>query len=214
MPAMVAQPIAKSIASSNEFLHHFLSASSYTQENERLLLIICQDKDQFLESLFNGQSSSHYTRLLHPTLNLLAGSQRCSIVFTPTVTHLRAQLSRVHNEGSVPLVAIGIWHFVEAHWDSSDFSAQGIGRTAAAIISAGQRSNSRVIVCGPAYLYGKANATEIDLTVPDMMEAHGRTVAHVPLMNPSTRLGIAASAVSQRAFVHTSAIIGRWFAFT
>lgn len=109
-------------------------------------------------------SDSHHPghSLLSSPLYQLAISRHIRIVYIPTVTHLRAYLSifppqdskvkeppsTFHPAGRSPPHLI-IYGVIELHRDTSEWSAQGLGNTAAALVETGHRLGWQLAVVEP-----------------------------------------------------------------
>jgi hypothetical protein len=103
------------------------------------------------------QSEKH--PLLIPTLRQVAASRYINLVFIDTVTHLRAYLAafpppETENEpleqkfdrprGDEPLLLV--YGLLALHRDTSEWSAQGLGNSVAALVEAGWRTKRRILL--------------------------------------------------------------------
>ncbi|KAF4630260.1 hypothetical protein G7Y89_g7878 [Cudoniella acicularis] len=183
---MPPPPLALPPAFSSELITFILTHQTYPTT-----LIICQSRANFLLSLRDSTSTSHNREpsfppndttssekpstppppepprrhpLLTPTLHQLATSRHISLVFIPTLSHLRAYLSvfppSPQNEKIIggpqeqqkfdksgkkgPLVVV--YGLVELHRDTSEWSAQGLGHSVSVLVEAGVRSGRAVMV--------------------------------------------------------------------
>ncbi|KAK6948594.1 hypothetical protein Daesc_010364 [Daldinia eschscholtzii] len=101
-------------------------------------------------------------RLLSSPLYMVATSRHIRVVYIPTVTHLRAYLSVFSPDDSrVPVPPAGykssgkcapciiLYGFLEMHRDTSEWSAQGLGNSASALVELGHRLSWQIIVIEP-----------------------------------------------------------------
>ncbi|KAI8962302.1 hypothetical protein F5Y11DRAFT_195346 [Daldinia sp. FL1419] len=101
-------------------------------------------------------------RLLSSPLYQIATSRYIRVVYIPTVTHLRAYLSVFSPEDSKVAVppsyhdsprkcapCIILYGFLETHRDTSEWSAQGLGNSASALVELGHRLSWQIIVIEP-----------------------------------------------------------------
>jgi len=168
--------------------------------------------------------------LLLPTLRQVAASRCVNLVFLPTVSHLRACLavfgmdveSGQRDEAlrswdpnmqrkKVPLLVV--YGLVELHRDTSEWSAQGIGNSTAAVVEAGWRTGRNVV------LVEERNMTIEHRGVGDEGEEVRKLSKcweeRVPMLNGSVRRAgfeSADGAWSGRT-VEVGRILARWFKF-
>ncbi|KAI1079158.1 hypothetical protein F5B20DRAFT_181132 [Whalleya microplaca] len=100
-------------------------------------------------------------QLLSSPLYQIATSKHIRVVYIPTVTHLRAYLTVFTPEDSkVPAPPpdfnhsrksrhIILYGFLEIHRDTSEWSAQGLGNSAAALVELGHRLSWQTLVVEP-----------------------------------------------------------------
>ncbi|CAH0050252.1 unnamed protein product [Clonostachys solani] len=139
-------------------------------------VIITSTKEHFLGSLYEEASmheeqrahDSPQTPILCTTLLQVAASRHIRVLFVPTVTHLRAYLSVFSKEDSrVPQPphqrpgqdshpALVVYGFLWLHRDTSEWSAQGLGDSAAALVEAAARNKLRAVVIEPTSDAGPA----------------------------------------------------------
>jgi hypothetical protein len=151
MPVMTKRPVLLPPASPSELLSYILNGHRYPTT-----LLIGASKQQFLQSLLENiktpletsdQSEDGPHALLQATLYQVAVSRHIRIAFIPTVTHLRAYLAAFSSESApvcAPPVAVDasseplllVYGFLELHRLTSEWSAQGIGDSAAALVEA------------------------------------------------------------------------------
>ncbi|SPQ25437.1 8a0f07e9-1128-43eb-b98c-dbc46df36b2c [Thermothielavioides terrestris] len=82
--------------------------------------------------------------LLTAPLAQLAVTRHIRTVFIPTVTHLRAFLSSSSSKTGPPLLVV--YGFLALHRGTSEWSVQGLGASAAALVEAGRRARLGVVV--------------------------------------------------------------------
>lgn len=156
--------------------------------------------------------------LLTAPLFQVAVSKHIRIVFTPTVSHLRVFLSlfSVTKSGVTPpplfpqaetkvsrrtplLIAFG---FLDIHRDTSEWSAQGLGNTSAALVDAAAEAHFRAVVV-EAVRPGD-EPSDLDSVVRE----------HVPVLSTSSARKVATdpedSGWSGRT-VEIGRVLGRWF---
>jgi len=98
--------------------------------------------------------------LLLPTLHQIATARHINLVFIPTLSHLRAYVT-VFNSKRVGVGAppekqfdrpgkksplLVVYGLIELHRDTSEWSAQGLGSSVAAVLEAGFRGGRGVVV--------------------------------------------------------------------
>jgi hypothetical protein len=148
---MKKRPALLPPASPSQLLSYILTHHRYPTT-----LLIGASKQQFLQSLLEDINTPLATSdrgeddpraLLQVTLRQVAVSRHIRIAFIPTVTHLRAYLAAFSSEvapvrappatfdaHSEPLLLV--YGFLELHRLTSEWSAQGIGDSAAALVEA------------------------------------------------------------------------------
>ncbi|THV49152.1 hypothetical protein BGAL_0208g00030 [Botrytis galanthina] len=105
------------------------------------------------------QTSSH--PLLIKTLHQISLSRHISLIYIPTISHLRAHLS-VHSPESASKIGappdqkwdkvgrkramIVVYGLIDLHRDTSEWSAQGLNKSLAGLVEIGGR-DKRVVVC-------------------------------------------------------------------
>ncbi|KAK2624397.1 hypothetical protein QTJ16_006347 [Diplocarpon rosae] len=159
--------------------------------------------------------------LLTATLQQVATSRCVDLAFAPTLSHLRAYLAVfpppqcVRKGGELPYAhfekkgdrkpLVVVYGLVALHRDTSQWSAQGLGDTVAALVEAGKRSGRCVVV---------VEEKELDFG----NDAQGGRTAwgdRLPMLNGSVRragLESQDGAWSGRT-VEVERVLGRWFAF-
>lgn len=127
-------------------------------------IVVASSKQPFLDALtleVKSQDEPQQDRLLQKTLLQTAISRHIRLVFTPTVTHLRAYLATFSQEDSKirappnfepsgagdPLLLV--YGFLEVHRVTSEWSAQGIANSAATLVEAAARNSLRATVAEP-----------------------------------------------------------------
>ena len=146
--------------------------------------------------------------LLIPTLMQIATSRHIRMAFVPTVTHLRAYLStftQSRSPVSAPPVKqrqgrpphLLVYGFLHTHRDGSEWSAQGIGTTAACLVEAAARTGLKAAIVEP-----RLNQDELDAVLFD---------EQLPLVSGSMRKG---DGTWSGRTASAKTIFGRWFTFT
>jgi hypothetical protein len=166
--------------------------------------------------------------LLIPTLHQVATSRYIHLIFIPTLSHLRSYLAVFpHEPGSIEhpeqkfdklrkktqlLVVYGL---VELHRDTSEWSAQGLGNSLAALFEAGWRNERKIVVLeerkiddGDEGLGGLGEGNVERKTWRCWQE-------RVPILNGSVRrAGLESEDGSWSGrTVEMGRILGRWFRF-
>ncbi|KFA63621.1 hypothetical protein S40285_03142 [Stachybotrys chlorohalonatus IBT 40285] len=174
---MEPRPVVLSPATPSQLLEFIIS-----QHRHPTTLIIGSPKHEFLEALVQDVRPSapqsededpeqqpqelsagvdrHKRGLFGASLMQVAVSRHIRVVFTPTVTHLRAYLATFSSkdskiapppesmsEDSTPLLLV--YGFLNIHRDGSEWSAQGIGNTASALVEAAVYNGLRAAVMEP-----------------------------------------------------------------
>lgn len=166
---MPPTPLVLSPALPSELLAYIVQ-----HESHPTTLLICSPRANFLASLiadvkdslplhpqnnFETDPKSPATSLLAAPLYQVATARHIRILFIPTVSHLRAYLSVFSMTDSKipppPSNAVGdrkqpplllVYGFLGMHHDTSEWSAQGIGATAAGVVEAARRCGFRAVV--------------------------------------------------------------------
>ncbi|KAL3427394.1 hypothetical protein PVAG01_00904 [Phlyctema vagabunda] len=121
-------------------------------------LLVCTSQASFVEAL--TASTPPNSSLLLPTLQQLATSRYITVVFVPTLTHLRAYLSIVPGLDSTKpgppdrqwqrpgtnKPSLVVYGLLECHRYTGEWSAQGLGCSLAALVDAGRRGKRQIIV--------------------------------------------------------------------
>ncbi|KAI1648691.1 uncharacterized protein F4817DRAFT_63450 [Daldinia loculata] len=115
-----------------------------------------------IQDIKQEQARQQQHRLLSSPLYQIATSRHIRVVYIPTVTHLRAYLSVFSPDDSkVPIPPAGfnssgkctpciiLYGFLEMHRDTSEWSAQGLGNSASALVELGYRLSWQMIVIEP-----------------------------------------------------------------
>lgn len=125
-------------------------------------------------------------RLLCSPIYQVAVSRHIRTIYTPTATHLRAYLS-VFSTGNSKVVApparfagqkksphLLLYGFLDLHRDTSEWSAQGLGNSAAALVDLGHRLSWDITVVEPRKEgYGTRLEQVLKETVP-ILSSGGR----------------------------------------
>ncbi|KAF7559632.1 hypothetical protein G7046_g4515 [Stylonectria norvegica] len=218
---MPSHPLVLSPATPSELLSYIISHHKYPST-----LIIGSTKQAFLGALINDVGSQLHqpgppdsqqpnttsppppNPLLKATLFQLAISRHIRIVFTPTVTHLRAYLS-VFSAGASKVTAppnhkaeattpsLIVYGLLELHRGASEWSAQGIGNSAATFVDGAVRNAFRPVMMEPKGAGGHESFEQLI----------GETV---PLLNSSAMKNT--GSWSGRT-VSIRRVLSRWFEF-
>ncbi|CAM1511719.1 Fc.00g092320.m01.CDS01 [Cosmosporella sp. VM-42] len=219
---MTSRAAVLSPATPSELLSYIISY----QKHPTTLIIGCYKQD-FISTLINDVKQqlheldpSHDTQptdaepggIQHPFLKAplyqLAVSRHIRIIFTPTVTHLRAYLSvfsasdsnikapPIHKPSShKPLLLI--YGLLELHRGASEWSAQGIANSTAIFVESAVRNAFRPVIVEPK---GAGGHEDFDQVLGEM----------VPLINGTSRKDD--GSWSGRT-VKIKRILSRWFEF-
>lgn len=207
-----------------DFLQHII-----TQDAPTTILLICSTKEQFLEQLLLASSSrseehnQHNHILTKNTIGVLSKSSSIKLVYCPTLEHLRAYLSVVRSpEGGVglqrelltttteekerqtkqPPPLMAILNPLALHVPTSEFSAQGLSRTFAAVVEVADRGGMDLVLC------------ECRDVGDSMGSGRGEVSWHtqVPLLNSSMRVGEESTSY-RGGGVPVKRVVQRWFEF-
>ena len=141
------------------FLSSLLQAINHTSPSASSLSSSPPAPETKLLSDHNHNAQAQRHPLLIPTLHQVATSRQINLVFIPTVTHLRAYLAvfpRLEKDETPlkqewdkkgknkPLLAV--YGVVGLHKDTSEWSAQGLGNSLAAVVQAGLRGGRKVVL--------------------------------------------------------------------
>ncbi|KAA8904659.1 hypothetical protein FN846DRAFT_24086 [Sphaerosporella brunnea] len=110
------------------------------------ILIICTTPAAFFKqaaAAAAASASASASACTSPptTLQTLAASSRIDVVFAPSLLHLRAYLSTITSSPRADADERGvlaIWGLIAAHKETAEYSAQGLGRTLAAMVETGR----------------------------------------------------------------------------
>jgi hypothetical protein len=206
-----------------DFLNYILDDS----DASATVLIVCSTRDFFLEQLSACTRNSHEhgpnldlmsqptqrTRsLLARTIGLIAQSQSVKLVFCPTVAHLRAYLSvlltnmqqwtKIDNSRHCQKV-LAILNLVALHWNTVEFSAQGLSRTLASAVEAASKQDASLVL------------SECVHTTDASWLEHGEGLwnMHVPLLSDALRIGDDGRSTWTGRGISIERIVQRWFRF-
>ncbi|KAF3767102.1 hypothetical protein M406DRAFT_355468 [Cryphonectria parasitica EP155] len=243
---MAATPLFLSPALPSELLAWVTRNESYPTT-----LIICSSRAEFLSSLIQDVRSADTSTgtddpetsdlqhlLLSSPLYQVAVARHIRLIFTPTVSHLRACLSvfdpadskappppPAASVYSVPpsraaqrLPLLLVYGFLRQHRDTSEWSAQGINATAAVLVEAGRRCGFRaLLVDAPTEMAGDGPETEEGDMHEGAGAGSGQSVLdeEVPVLSPSTVRagGDRDDAVWTGRKVALGRVLGRWFRY-
>ncbi|CCF43580.1 hypothetical protein CH063_13239 [Colletotrichum higginsianum] len=166
-------PTVLSPASPVELLHYIVTFQTYPTT-----ILVCYPRDDFISTLTSTVQNhnsippedhqilndSHPPPLLSATLYQTAVARHIRVLFIPTVIHLRAYLSAFDPANSLtppppnhpppssgkrrpPLLLV--YGFLDLHRDSSEWSAQGLSSSAAALVEAARRTGFKPAIVEP-----------------------------------------------------------------
>ncbi|CAJ0549443.1 Ff.00g030560.m01.CDS01 [Fusarium sp. VM40] len=220
---MASQPIVLSPATPSELLSYIISNHRYPttliigSSKSEFQASLIEDIAHHLtindrRSQEDGPGDSITTPASHGLLKAplyqIAISRHIRILFAPTVTHLRAYLS-VFTPNNSPISAppnhkpsscaplLLIYGLLALHRDASEWSAQGIGNSAALFVDAASRNASRAAIIEPK---GAGGHEDLDYIGGEL----------VPLLNGTTRKDD--GSWSGRT-VSIKQVLNRWFEF-
>ena len=185
--------IARSFANILRFLD-FLTHDRH----ESKFVILCTSRESFLQDVIasidvleqqddqDDELISLMKCLLTPNLNNLGLIRGISVVFTPTLSHLRAYIatgmlrSMDAKEGSDPSL-ITIYGLLDLHVGTSEFSAQGLSRTMALAVDTIVTANARLLIaeCDRKF---EEDYTE-DVSLPRHHNSTNPFAIEVPILN-------------------------------
>lgn len=216
---MTSQPVVLSPATPSELLSYIISCHRYPTtlvvgcSKQELLSAVVEDVVHQL-SLKDDEPQDNVKEDIppHPFLKAplyqIAVSRHIRIAFTPTVTHLRSYLS-VFSPADSPIPAppnhvadskpplLLVYGLLALHRDASEWSAQGIGNSAAVLADCAARSKFRPVIVEPRSVGGH-----------DELDHLGREV--IPLLNGTARKDD--GSWSGRS-VSIRQVLSRWFEF-
>lgn len=212
---MAPRPVVLSPATPSELLSYIISYHQYPTT-----IVVGSTKTEFQQSLVEDithlltlqEKDPELASPCHPfltaSLSQIAISRHIRIIFAPTVTHLRAQLSVFTPEDSpiskppnhVPSTrppTLLVYGLLALHRDASEWSAQGIGNSAALLVDSASRNEFQAVVIEPKGVGGH-----------DDIEHLGGEM--VPLLNGTARRDD--GSWSGRG-VSVRQVMSRWFGF-
>ncbi|KAF7543697.1 hypothetical protein G7Z17_g10534 [Cylindrodendrum hubeiense] len=216
---MTSQPVVLSPATPSELLSYVISYHRYPTT-----LIIGFPKHEFLSAVVEDvvqqlslkddepRDGDDEDKPPHPFLRAplyqIAVSRHIRIVFTPTVTHLRAYLS-VFSAAESPIPAppnhvpdtkppiLLVYGLMALHRDASEWSAQGIGNSTAVLVDCAARNKFRPVIVEPRGVGGH-----------DELDHLGREM--IPLLNGTARKD---DGTWSGRSVNIRQVLSRWFEF-
>ncbi|KAI1488374.1 hypothetical protein F5X96DRAFT_89511 [Biscogniauxia mediterranea] len=191
--------------------------------------------------------TSRSCALLSSPLHQVATSRHIRVVYAPSVTHLRACLSapsfffppssRVvpappSPSARAPAPALLVYGFLALHRGTSEWSAQGLGNTASALVELAHRLGWRAVLVEPLLGGGQEEEEEEEAAAAVSGRGRGRgrggrrdaRLAHLleetaPILSGGVRrkMGPGAGPGEAGAWagrtVEVGRVLGRWFAF-
>ncbi|KAK2058314.1 hypothetical protein LY76DRAFT_593376 [Colletotrichum caudatum] len=215
-------PTVLSPASPVELLHYIVTFQAYPTT-----ILICYTRENFIADLVShAQENTHGeddgvpeerrpSPLLSATLYRTAVARHIRLLFIPTVTHLRAYLSafdpsdspmqppRNHppppsSSGKARPPLLLVYGLLNLHRDTSEWSAQGLSNSAAALLGAARRTEFKPVVVEPK---GAGGHEDFKAVLQD----------DVPVLSGSSRRGD--EGVWAGRTVKVKQALGRWFRF-
>lgn len=124
-------------------------------------LIICSTRADFFATIL---SQSNANQLSTSPIHQIAIARHIRLLFIPTVSHLRAYLGIFDGPTdakiepppttapkSVKQPWLIVYNFLDLHRDTSEWSAQGLGATAAGVVDAARRTGFRAVLVDAPY---------------------------------------------------------------
>lgn len=218
-------------------LNHILTSQSSTTASTAL--IICSDRDTFLQALVHSlqkQDSRHVAddllQLIAPTLHNLVTARHVNVAFCASVQALLAYLtayvgfdSGASNGGKKEKETLVLVNPLSLHAPTPSFSAQGLSRTFAAATEAASRVGAKLVLVECLGMQRRGDyhdeENESEAAMSDGEEDTHVEVdenpweQEVPILNVSVRRF--GSAGGERSWagrsVKVNRIAGRWFHF-
>ncbi|KAH7134326.1 hypothetical protein EDB81DRAFT_803625 [Dactylonectria macrodidyma] len=216
---MTSRPTVLSPATPSELLSHIISCHRYPAT-----LIVGCSKQEFLSAVVEDVAQQLYLQdeqphgtenhetpshpFLKAPLYQVAISRHIRIIFTPTVTHFRSYLS-VFSAADSPIPAppnhvpdhkpplLLVYGLLALHRDASEWSAQGIGNSAAVLVDGAARNAFQPVLVEPR---GVGGYEDLDHLCNEV----------VPLLNGTARKDD--GSWSGRG-VNIKQVLCRWFEF-
>ncbi|KAL2066363.1 hypothetical protein VTL71DRAFT_2434 [Oculimacula yallundae] len=210
-------------------------SSSVSRENAEAKTQQAPKAPQEAESQAEPNPEPNKHPLLTPTLHQILTSRSINLVFIPTLSHLRAYLAifpiedkqagdksarvapqrQFEKKGNrVPLLVV--YGLVGLHRDTSEWSAQGVGDSVAALVEAGWRARRGVVSLEEREWDGGADGVgDGDEGVEGGREKRTGWDERLPILNGSVkRVGLESEdgGWSGRT-VEVGRVLGRWFRF-
>ena len=192
-------------------------------------LVVCSTSTDFVQRCVDdddgGDSVLHTASLLQ-----VAVARHIRVAFVPTVAHLRGFLAAldlaasrvpappaadllVSSGGAPPPVrrgdhALSVYDVLQLHWDTSEWSSQGLSASAAVLVEAGWRTGLDVMVVdgGSGHVGGpgtEAGSTNTTTTVLD---------EKTPVLSSGPRRQLQRAGYPLRT-ERVKAVLARWFSF-
>ena len=188
---------------------------------EASTIVICSSREAFLDSLLRSTQCPTKTPprsdILEPTVELIDRASSIKVVFCTTLQHLRVFLStyttvtKPDSSNSLRMTkpdekvpALALLNVINLHRETSEFSAQGIGRTFAAAIEAALYSRRQLVICECSPKYAFENESEGQF---DIWEEQ------IQIMNDTYRTSQSAEAPWMTSTITIRRIIARWCSF-
>lgn len=135
-----SHPLLITSESPSELVTFAITYAEQSPQNGRVILITGQDRRVFLSSL----NSTLFTSPSSPlsSTSLILASDTVTLYLVETLAHLRVLLSSLQHS---QVGFLGVDSFISLHESASELSAQGIGRTLAAMVNVTSTRGSLVL---------------------------------------------------------------------
>ncbi|KAI5848269.1 hypothetical protein BZA05DRAFT_446567 [Tricharina praecox] len=179
-----APPPAPALISQHTTASSFLLSALHS--STPCTLLICSARDVFRQRL-----SPSFAATL-PTLAHLRGGQHTAVVFLPSILHVRTYLASLSSSLAHGAGELRVWGLISAHAETSEFSAQGVGRTLAALVEVGRRAGAGVVIAEEGEAWWETELSVLNASASGRLD----------------RLGVVAGRT-----VGLGKVLGRWFDF-
>ncbi|KAI0600964.1 hypothetical protein F4775DRAFT_516561 [Biscogniauxia sp. FL1348] len=225
---MSPTPLFLSPALPSELLSYILNQHAHPST-----LIICSSQRDFVSSAINHHFPSASALLSSSPLHQVATSRHIRVVYAPSVTHLRACLAAFSPGASrVPAPpsstsatpALLVYGLLALHRDTSEWSAQGLGNTASALVELAHRLTWQAVLVEPLVV-GEGEGQGDNVASPAVSGAQRRDARlsladllaeTAPILSGGVRRKMgqgAGEAAWAGRTVEVGRVLGRWFVF-
>jgi hypothetical protein len=219
------------IITKHEYVLELLNDLANRQPEQRVELIICSSRGNFFEQVqvevenyqdgqnedgneIEDESDSTSEQSFHPllsrTLHIIGGSHRVNLTFCPSIPTLRGYLASLPSPTSphispsppTPPSSLFILNLLALHYNTTEFTLQGLSLTLSSAISSATRTKSslHLIECKD---------------VRDPGNPHRGSAlwkAEVRMLSAAVKIGEAGQGWGRRT-LSVESIAGRWFEF-